>query len=70
VCSSSCLDVFTKDHVATTAGFVVGERSVPVVESMLNGDLRLAAHRARTPSDDEADSLPRQHELSRLSLSA
>ena len=39
MCSSSCLDVFTKDHVATTAGFVVGERSVPVVESMLHGDL-------------------------------
>ena len=31
-------DVFTKDHVATTAGFVIGERSVLVVESMLNGD--------------------------------
>ena len=32
-------DVFEKDHVATTAGFVIGERSVLVVESMLNGDL-------------------------------
>jgi glyoxylase-like metal-dependent hydrolase (beta-lactamase superfamily II) len=32
-------DVFDKDHVATTAGFVVGERGVLVIESMLNGDL-------------------------------
>src|ERR1700753_686195 len=32
-------DVFDKDHVATTAGFVIGERSVLVIESMLNGDL-------------------------------
>src|SRR3954469_25343166 len=32
-------DVLTKDHVATTAGFVIGERGVLVVESMLNGDL-------------------------------
>jgi len=32
-------DVFTKDHVATTAGFVIGERNVLVVEGMLNGDL-------------------------------
>jgi cyclase len=32
-------DAFTKDHVATTAGFVVGERSVLVVEGMLNGDI-------------------------------
>lgn len=32
-------DVFTKDHVATTAGFVIGERSVLVIEAMLNGDL-------------------------------
>lgn len=32
-------DVFTKDHVATTAGFIIGERSVLVIESMLNGDL-------------------------------
>ena len=32
-------DVYTKDHVATTAGFVIGERSVLVVEGMLNGDL-------------------------------
>jgi glyoxylase-like metal-dependent hydrolase (beta-lactamase superfamily II) len=32
-------DVFDKDHVATTAGFVVGERAVLVIESMLNGDL-------------------------------
>ena len=32
-------DVLAKDHVATTAGFVVGERGVLVVESMLNGDL-------------------------------
>jgi hypothetical protein len=33
-------DVFTKDHVATKAGFVIGEPSVLVVESMLNGDPR------------------------------
>lgn len=32
-------DVFDKDHVATTAGFVIGERAVLVIESMLNGDL-------------------------------
>jgi cyclase len=32
-------DVLVKDHVGTTAGFVVGERSVLVIESMLNGDL-------------------------------
>src|SRR6201994_432567 len=32
-------DVFDKDHVATTAGFVVGERGVLVIESMLNGNL-------------------------------
>ncbi len=32
-------DVFAKDHVATTAGFVIGERTVLVVEAMLNGDL-------------------------------
>jgi len=32
-------DVFTKDHVATTAGFIIGERGVLVVEAMLNGDL-------------------------------
>ena len=32
-------DVLAKDHVATTAGFVIGERGVLVVESMLNGDL-------------------------------
>jgi cyclase len=32
-------DVFAKDHVATTGGFVIGERSVLVVEAMLNGDL-------------------------------
>src|SRR5262245_23674657 len=32
-------DVFAKDHVATTGGFVIGERSVLVIESMLNGDL-------------------------------
>jgi cyclase len=32
-------DVMAKDHVATTAGFVIGERGVLVVESMLNGDL-------------------------------
>jgi len=32
-------DVLTKDHVATTAGFVIGERGVLVIESMLNGDL-------------------------------
>ena len=28
-------DVFDKDHVATTAGFVIGERAVLVIESML-----------------------------------
>ena len=32
-------DVYKKDHVATTAGFVIGERAVLVIESMLNGDL-------------------------------
>src|SRR6201994_3342930 len=32
-------DVFDKDHVATTAGFVIGEKSVLVIESMLNGNL-------------------------------
>jgi cyclase len=32
-------DVLTKDHVGTTAGFVIGERSVLVIESMLNGEL-------------------------------
>lgn len=32
-------DVLDKDHVATTAGFVIGERGVLVIESMLNGDL-------------------------------
>lgn len=32
-------DVFTKDHVATTGGFVIGERSVLVIEAMLNDDL-------------------------------
>ena len=32
-------DVYSKDHVATTAGFIIGERSVLVVEAMLNGDL-------------------------------
>jgi cyclase len=32
-------DVLVKDHVGTTAGFVIGERSVLVIESMLNGDL-------------------------------
>jgi hypothetical protein len=32
-------DVSAQDHVATTAGFVIGERSVLVFESMLNGDL-------------------------------
>ncbi|WP_422929645.1 MBL fold metallo-hydrolase [Singulisphaera sp. PoT] len=32
-------DVLAKDHVGTTAGFVIGERGVLVVESMLNGDL-------------------------------
>lgn len=32
-------DVFSKDHVATTGGFVIGERSVLVVEAMLNGNL-------------------------------
>lgn len=32
-------DAFAKDHVGTTGGFVVGERGVLVVESMLNGDL-------------------------------
>src|ERR1700753_1572611 len=32
-------DVFDKDHVATTAGFVIGERAVLVIESMLNGEI-------------------------------
>ena len=32
-------DVYSKDHVATTAGFIIGERGVLVVEAMLNGDL-------------------------------
>lgn len=32
-------NVFAKDHVATTGGFVIGERSVLVIESMLNGNL-------------------------------
>jgi len=32
-------DVFAKDHVATTAGFIIGDKGVLVVESMLNGDL-------------------------------
>jgi len=32
-------DVFAKDHVATTAGFVIGDHSVLVIEAMLNGDL-------------------------------
>lgn len=32
-------DVFAKDHVATTGGFVIGERGVLVVEAMLNDDL-------------------------------
>src|SRR4051794_9666122 len=32
-------DVLGKDHVATTGGFVIGERGVLVVGSMLNGDL-------------------------------
>jgi cyclase len=32
-------DVLEKDHVGTTAGFVIGERSVLVIESMLNGEL-------------------------------
>lgn len=32
-------NVLTKDHVATTGGFVIGERGVLVVEAMLNGDL-------------------------------
>jgi cyclase len=32
-------DVFAKDHVGTTAGFVVGEQGVLVIESLLNGDL-------------------------------
>jgi cyclase len=32
-------DVYAKDHVATTAGFVIGEHSVLVIEGMLNGDL-------------------------------
>src|ERR1700754_1086332 len=31
--------VLAKDHLGTTAGFVIGERSVLVVESMLTGDL-------------------------------
>jgi glyoxylase-like metal-dependent hydrolase (beta-lactamase superfamily II) len=32
-------DVFDKDHVGTTAGFVIGERNVLVIEGLLNGDL-------------------------------
>ncbi|WP_460903052.1 MBL fold metallo-hydrolase [Paraburkholderia jirisanensis] len=32
-------DVLVKDHVGTTAGFVIGERAVLVIESMLNGNL-------------------------------
>jgi glyoxylase-like metal-dependent hydrolase (beta-lactamase superfamily II) len=32
-------DVLAKDHVATTGGFIVGDRNVLVVEAMLNGDL-------------------------------
>ncbi|MGN6122122.1 MAG: hypothetical protein ACTHOJ_04120, partial [Sphingomonas oligoaromativorans] len=32
-------DVNEKDHVATTAGFIIGERGVLVIESMVNGDL-------------------------------
>lgn len=32
-------DVNDKDHVATTAGFIIGERAVLVIESMVNGDL-------------------------------
>src|SRR5664279_1621120 len=32
-------NAFVKDHVATTGGFVVGEKGVLVVEAMLNGDL-------------------------------
>ena len=32
-------DVLAKDHVAHHGGFVVGERGVLVIESMLNGDL-------------------------------
>jgi glyoxylase-like metal-dependent hydrolase (beta-lactamase superfamily II) len=32
-------DVLAKDHVGTTAGFVIGEQGVLVIESMLNGDL-------------------------------
>jgi hypothetical protein len=32
-------DVLAKDHVGTTGGFVIGERGVLVIESMLNGDL-------------------------------
>lgn len=32
-------DVFAKDHVGTTGGFVIGETGVLVIELMLNGDL-------------------------------
>jgi glyoxylase-like metal-dependent hydrolase (beta-lactamase superfamily II) len=32
-------DVLAKDHVATTGGFVIGERGVLAIEAMLNGDL-------------------------------
>lgn len=32
-------DVLEKNHAASTAGFVIGECSVLVIESMLNGDL-------------------------------
>jgi cyclase len=58
-------DVFAKDHVATTAGFVIGERSVLVVEAMLNGDLASQLIGLVPQGDLKADSLPRQHELSR-----
>ncbi len=32
-------DAFEKDHVATAAGFVIGEKGVLVIESMVNGQL-------------------------------
>jgi glyoxylase-like metal-dependent hydrolase (beta-lactamase superfamily II) len=32
-------DAFDKDHVATTAGFIIGDKGVLVIESMVNGHL-------------------------------
>ena len=58
-------NVFTKDHVATTAGFVIGERSVLVVESMLNGDLASQLIGLVRQATTKPIPLPRQHELPR-----